>query len=41
MTPINSLVDIESLEAMVYDPFQSNDDDSEGVLDDIDPITIS
>jgi hypothetical protein len=35
--PINLTIDIESLESMVYDPFNSNDDIGEGILNDIDP----
>ena len=31
------MVDIESLESMVYDPFNANDEDGEGALSDIDP----
>ena len=35
--PINKIPDILQLQNMVYDPFQTNDDDGEGVLGDVDP----
>jgi hypothetical protein len=35
--PINHIPDILQLQDMVYDPFQTNDDDGRGVLGDIDP----
>ena len=35
--PINLSIDIESLESMIYDPFEPSNDDGEGSLSDIDP----
>jgi hypothetical protein len=35
--PINLTIDLEQLESMVFDPFNTNDDNSEGPLSDIDP----
>jgi exonuclease III len=37
LNPINSTIDLETLNAMVFDPFESMDDEGEGVLGDIDP----
>jgi exonuclease III len=37
LNPINSIIDLESLNAMVFDPFDSMEDEGEGVLGDIDP----
>jgi hypothetical protein len=37
INPNNSIIDFETLNNMVYDPFNDNDSDSEGILSDIDP----
>ena len=37
INPNNSAVDIDLLNSMLYDPFESNDNDSEFFFDDIDP----
>jgi hypothetical protein len=34
--PISNTIDIESLESMIYDPFDTNNNDEEGFLSDID-----
>jgi len=35
--PNNLIIDVDTLNAMVYDPLEINEDDSEGALSDIDP----
>jgi hypothetical protein len=35
--PISNIIDIETLESMIYDPFDANNNDEEGFLSDIDP----
>jgi hypothetical protein len=36
-SPNTLTMDIEALNAMAYDPFDDNDDDGEGIFNDIDP----
>jgi hypothetical protein len=35
--PVNVTFDLETLESMVFDPLNLNDNDSEGILSDLDP----
>ena len=35
--PVNAIIDIDSLNNLVYDPFDTTDNDGEGLFDDIDP----
>jgi hypothetical protein len=37
INPKHSAIDINILNTMVYDPFEANDNDNEGILNDIDP----